>query len=77
MGLWCRVDLVEELCRYREAGAGALHGEEEIVVVVRSEDRLGFVIVLRVADDPPGGEVHDRPVGRDGSHLEDVLSPDK
>ena len=75
MSLWCGVDLVEELRSDGITGARPSHCEEEIVVLVGTEDGLLLVLILRVEDDARWREVHDGPIGGDGSHLEDVLSP--
>ena len=75
MSLWCGVDLVEELRSDGITGARPSHGEEEIVVLVGTEDGPLLVVILGVEDDPARREVHDGPIGGDGSHLQDMLSP--
>ena len=75
MSFWCGVDLVEELGSNGKTGSGPLHGEEEIVVLVGTEDGLLLVLILRVEDDARWREVHDGPIGGDGSHLQYMLSP--
>ena len=67
--------MVEELCSDGKTGSSSPHGEEEIVVLVGTEDGFLLVVVLRVEDDPARREVHDGPIGGDGSHLQNVLSP--
>ena len=67
--------MIQELCSDGKTGSSSPHGEEEIVVLVRTEDGFLLVIVLRVEDDPAGREVHDGPIGGDGSHLQNVFSP--
>ena len=75
LSLRCGIDLVEELRSDGKTGPGSPHGEEEIVVLVGTEDGFLLVVVLRVEDDPARREVHDGPIGGDGSHLQNVLSP--